>query len=298
MPATPSTPVPQSNFASAILLGVFAVAAFGATLPVTHIALEAFSPAFLTCARALIATLIAVITLRLFKRSLLGKNNTEVFISGFLLIFAFPGLMAIAMQTVPAAHGGVVLGFLPLATAVIARMIASETPSTAFWIWSVMGGMIVTGFIFARTGFSVSSTNVAGYGWLVLAGLSAACGYVIFGKLSRSTPGWVVISRALVINTPVSIAGFYWVFGEVTVSPGIPQLAALFYLGSVSMFAAFCAWNAALAIGGIARIGQLQLLQIFFTIAVSAWLLGEKIDLLTIVAAIAVTLVIAASRRS
>ena len=48
------------------------------------------------------------------------------------------------------------------------------------------------------------------------------------------------------------------------------------------MFAGFLFFNAGLAMGGIARVGQIQLLQTFVTLAVSALLLNENITGMTV----------------
>ena len=58
-----------------------------------------------------------------------------------------------------------------------------------------------------------------------------------------------------------------------------PSWAGLIYLALVSQYFGFWLWNNALAIGGVARIGQVQLLQPFATLAIAAVLLGETIDL-------------------
>lgn len=282
----------------AYVLGIFGVSAFGATLPVTHIALETYTPGFLTFARAIIATILAVLTLMAMRKPFLQANWPEILLSGIFLIFTFPAFMAIAMESVPAAHGGVVLGFLPIATAFIARMIAGETPSPRFWSLSVAGAIVVVSFVVIKADATEEDATWLGYGWLILAGLSASCGYVIFGKLSRTTPGWEIICRALVINSPLSILGMIITWNEAPHVADVPQLLSLLYLGAFSMFLAFCAWNVALAWGGIARMGQLQLLQVFVTIAIASILLGEQIDTLTIAAAILVTAIIAASRKT
>ena len=109
--------------------------------------------------------------------------------------------------------------------------------------------------------------------WLVLAGLCAAAGYVIFGKLSRDTPGWEIISRALVLNLPIILAGIFLLWEPRYWQASPSGIAAFAYLGAFSMYLGFCAWNVALAVGGIARISQLQLLQTFVTLFVSALLL-------------------------
>lgn len=288
---------PSRKMLLAYLLGAFGVIGFGATLPVTTIALEDFSPEFLTFARAAIAAGLAISLLLIFKKPLRHKDDPLIFLAGIFLIFTFPGFMAIAMQTVPAAYGGVVLGFLPLATAVIARLIAHEHPSLRFWILSIAGCLVVVGFVLAKAGSNPQTGGLAGFGWLILAGLTASLGYVIFGKLSKHTPGWEIISRSLLLNLPITLIGAFWFYDPAFSKPSNEGTISLIYLGSTSMFLAFCAWNVALAWGGIARIGQLQLLQVFVTIAIAAVLLGEPIETSTILAAVAITAIIAASRK-
>lgn len=281
----------------AYLLGILAVIGFGGTLPVTKIALADFSPEFITFARSLIAAILAITLLSIFRKKLYHPNNVEIFIAGLLLVFGFPGLMAFAMQTVPASHGGVVLGFLPLTTAIIARMITDEKPSPLFWVFSILGCTIVVLYTYFKTD-EVGQTGISlGDFYLVLAGLCASWGYVIFGKLSRRTPGWEITSRSLILNLPIILVGFWWTFEIEYLVPSFNGILALIYVSVVSMFLAFFAWNVALALGGIARIGQLQLLQTFATLLLSALFLGEHIDLITIITAIAITVIIAASRK-
>lgn len=281
----------------AYILGIFGVIAFGATLPVTRIALVDLTPGFITFGRAILASLIAIAALRLLGRGFSHPNQFAIFISGVLLIHAFPGFMAIAMQTVPASHGGVILGFLPLATAIVARLIADEKPSPKFWVLSVLGLVIVVDYIVFQQDEIGEKGISSGDLWLVLAGLSASIGYVIFGKLSRSTQGWEIIARALLLNLPFTLFGFWWFYQPSAWDASMPSIIALLYLGAFSMFLAFCAWNAALAIGGISRMAQLQLFQTFVTIAVASLLLGETLDWLTITAACAITIIIAWSRK-
>ncbi|MEM9331806.1 MAG: DMT family transporter [Pseudomonadota bacterium] len=279
-------------------LGIFGVAAFGATLPVTRIALQDFSPEFLTFARAVIATLMAAATLKILNKPLYHKDNIQIFIAGIFLIFTFPGFMSIAMQTVPASYGGVVLGFLPITTAILARILTDEKPSMRFWLLSITGCAIVVGFILIKAETYEGAGTWTGYAWLVLSGLTASLGYVMFGKLSRETPGWEIISRSLILNLPLTVFGLVWFYETTNLNPGFAGLSSLIYLGSFSMFLAFCAWNAALAIGGIAKIGQLQLLQVFVTIAIAAVLLGEPIDAFTLTTACVVTAIIAFTRNA
>jgi len=289
---------PPDRLLPAYILGITGVIIFGATLPVTRLALDDFSPWFITFFRAGIAGLLAIIVLRAGSKPWRHKSDRAIFFGGLFLIFGFPGMMALGLQTVPASHGGVVLGFLPLATAALARLFVGETPSRGFWTLSIFGCLMVAGYTFFKADTAGVSGISIGDFWLILAGLAAAAGYVVFGKLSRETAGWEIIARALVLNLPLIIPGIWWFYEPAFLSPSTPGVWAMLYLGVFSMFAGFWAWNAALAWGGIARIGQLLLLQIFVTLVVAAILLGEKIDLATLTTAIVVTVIIALTRRA
>ena len=70
------------------------------------------------------------------------------------------------------------------------------------------------------------------------------------------------------------------------------------YVTLFSQFIGFFAWYAGLAMGGIARVGQVQLLQIFFTIAFSALLFGETVTPSTWLFAAAVIATVVLGRRS
>ncbi|MEZ5812055.1 MAG: DMT family transporter [Rhizobiaceae bacterium] len=276
------------------LLGIVGVAIFAATLPATHIALEDYSPWFITHARALIASLAALVTLLSMRRTIPRGHLTALLSAGLLLVFGFPGFMAIGMQTVGASHGGVVLGILPLATAVFAALIGGERPSPLFWLCGIAGTALVVLFAVRDSGMRLVMGDV----WLFLAGLSASLGYVISGRLSRMMPGWAVICWALVLTMPLSALGTLLTFQPAFVQASAKAVTALAYLGLGSMLVGFFAWNAGLAMGGIARVGQVQLLQTFFTIAVSALLLGEPVTGEMLAFAVAVVAVVALGRKA
>ncbi|MBC7282831.1 DMT family transporter [Hoeflea sp.] len=277
-----------------LAIGFIGVVIFGATLPATHIALEGFSPAFITFGRAAIAALVAGATLLIMRKRFPRQHALSLFAAGVLLIYGFPGFSSVAMQTVPASHGGVVLGVLPLMTATFAALFGGERPGLAFWGWSIAGAALV--MIFSLSGADIEP----GIGdlWLACAALSASCGYVISGKLARTRPGWEVISWALVITAPLSLAGtaFAWESGIST--PDAGALAALLYLSLGSMFAGFIFWNWGMAIGGIARVGQVQLLQSFVTLGLSALILGETVTPVMLGFAIAVGVVVWCGRKA
>ncbi len=198
------------------------------------------------------------------------------------------------MQTVGASHGSIVLGILPLATAVFAALIAGERPSLLFWLCGIAGAALVITFAVRDSQMTLAIGDI----WLFLAGISASLGYVLSGKLTRFMPGWEVISWALVLTLPASLAGSLATWQPLFASASNQAVSALVYLGLGSMFLGFFAWNSGLALGGIARVGQIQLLQTFLTIGISALLLGETITTEMLVFAVAVVGVVALGRRA
>ena len=188
------------------------------------------------------------------------------------------------MQSVPASHGGVVLGTLPLATAGMSTIFAGERPSRGFWLWAIAGSAAV--IVFALWDGGVSAH--AGDALLVMAVLAAAMGYAAGGNLSRTLGGWQVICWALVVALPVTVPWLLYVSGGVGPDVSSAAWLSFLYLALMSQFIGFFAWYRGLAIGGVAKVGQVQLLQIFVTIAASAVLLSEPITARSIVFALIV----------
>ncbi len=286
----------QKDITKAFLLGALGIAIFSGTLPITRLAIADFSPWFITFCRALIGAIPALIWLLATGRKISHSKNLEIFVAGAILIFGFPGFMAIAMTTVPASHGGVVLGIAPLITALVSTLIAGEKHSLRFWLLSICGAIIVIAFALYKSGTGFSGLS-AGYLWMIAAAAAAATGYVMSGKLSREMSGTEVICRSLVLNLPLIAAGTFGLWEPAFAQSSMAGIISMAYLGLFSMFIGFFAWNTALAMGGIGRIGQVQLLQVFMTLAISAMMLGEQIDLLTIAAAVVVTAIVFIARR-
>ncbi len=277
-----------------LALGLIGVVIFGGTLPATRVALGAFSPFFITFGRAALASAAAAVLLLILRRSFPRPHLGNLFLAGMLLVFGFPLMSSVAMQTVPAAHGGVVLGILPLATSIFAALIGGERPSALFWICGVVGAGLVVIFAMRDGGMQLSTGDI----WLFLAGISASLGYVISARLSRNMPGWEVICWALIVTSPLSVAGTFFTYGAGFAAATTHQIGAFLYLALGSMFLGFFAWNVGLAIGGIARVSQVQLLQSFVTIAISATLLGEHVNNETLAFAVGVILTVMIGRRA
>ncbi|PTM92068.1 DMT family transporter [Mycoplana dimorpha] len=283
-----------STTAAGMLLGLVGVTIFGATLPMTRVALEAFSPLFLTMCRAVIAAAAAGAALILLRRPFPREHLPALAGIGLGAVFGFPIFSSIALQTIPASHGGVVLGILPLLTSIFAALVDGERPGPLFWLCGIAGSALVVAFSLREGGFHLGGGDV----WLFLAAISASFSYVLSGKLARALPGWEVIGWALVLCAPFTLVGTLLVAGSGIHSPGPAQYGALLYLGLMSMFGGFIFWNAGLALGGIARVAQVQLFQTFVTLAIAALLLGEAIGASTVGFALAVAFVVWLGRKA
>lgn len=278
-----------------LALGFAGVVLFGGTLPATRLAVVSFDPFFLSAARAGIAGVLGLVTLIVTRRRWPPRQiMIELIVTGVFTIVGFPVLIGFAMLTVPASHGGVVLGIMPLATAVCAVWLTHERPSNGFWIASTIGGAIVLGFVFWRAGgFAVE------IGDLYLLGVVAvgALGYTMSGRLSAVLPGWEVISWQVAIFLPLTVTASLWWWPAPEVVPTASALAGLVYVSLVSMFFAFFVFNAAMAYAGVSRIGQMSLLQPFVIVALSIPVNGEPFEPGTILFAAAVVATVMIGQR-
>jgi drug/metabolite transporter (DMT)-like permease len=277
------------------LLGLAGVASFSLTLPATRLAVAALDPVFVGLGRAVVAAVLAAIVLAAHRAPWPGRARLpRLAVVAAGVVVGFPLFSAWAMRSVPAAHGAVVIGLLPLATALAGAWIAHERPSRRFWVCAVLGSAVVTGFALWRGGGAPRPAD----GLLVLAVASAAVGYAEGGRLARAMPGWQVVCWALVLAAPlVAIPVALSVDARVFTAPA-SAWAGFAYVSAVSMFLGFFAWYRGLALGGIAAVGQVQLVQPFLTIFASALLLDEPVDGVTVVAAGLVIATIAAGRRA
>ena len=289
-----------------LLLGFLGVVAFGGTFPMTKLAVAWFDPVFVTFGRAGIAGLLALIVLVVLRKPLPDKHLwLPIGIAALCLVWGFPGLTNFAMRLVESSHAGVVAGILPLGTAVAAAIILREPQSRAFWAISILGMLVVVGFAM-RSGGGAESGGFLGPGSLGLGDILvlisvavASTGYVYSAKAARVMPGWEVISWILVVALPINLAGMAlsWPGSAAFTAAPISALAGFAYVTVISQYVGFFFWNAGLAMGGVARVGQVQLLQTFITLIFAATLAGETVEpVVWLVAVVVVALVIAAKR--
>src|ERR1700749_811121 len=259
-----------------MLLAFVGVIVLGGTLPATRIAVSAIDPLALTAMRTAIAGLCSLALLIVLRRPLPPRRLWFQLVVAMLCVaILFPFLMALAVQTVDASPGGVVMGALPFATAFVAVLITHERPKPMFWVASVAGAALVVAFALRQGGGAFSSGDLL----LFAAVAVSAIGYAFSGRLTSSMPGWEVISWVLVIALPISIpAAWLTMPADIMQLPAKPLLG-LMYVTLFSQWIGFFAWNAGLAMGGIARVSQVQLLQVFVTFALAAVFNGEIITL-------------------
>ena len=254
-------------------------------------------PIFVGSGRVVLAAGLAVLFLLFMGGKLPSvRQFYRLFVASLGVAFAFPVLVAWAMITVPAAHGGILLGILPMVTSICGVIVARERPSALFWVTAVLGAFLVILYALLRgeEKFMLHLGDLL----LVVAVIAAGIGYGLGAQLTKQLGGvrvtcWLVIV-ALPINLPLS-----WIFRPeepFALSGGV--WAAFFYLALVSQFFGFFFWYRALAMGGIARISQVQLLQPFMTLGASAILLNERADLVGILFAVLIVATVFVNRRA
>jgi len=218
----------------------------------------------------------------------------QLVITMICVAILFPFLMSMGVQTVDASHGGVVFGIMPIATALIAVMITHERPRPLFWIASFAGAALVIAFALRQGGGALSVGDL----FLLAAVVVAGVGYAFSGRLAARMPGWEVISWALVIALPLSIpASVLTMPADITHIPIKPWLGLL-YVALFSQWIGFFAWNAGMAMGGIARVSQVQLLQPFVVFALAAIFNDETITPQIVLFAAGVVATVAISTRT
>jgi drug/metabolite transporter (DMT)-like permease len=266
----------------ALFLGLLGVTVFGLTTPATRVAVLELDPVFITLGRALLAGTLAAITLIVARPQVPQRRDWgRLFWFSVCSIIGFPLLMTLAMQYAPASHAAVVLASLPLLTAMAGVLVARERPSLGFWACGIAGTGAAALYAF------LASDGTAELHWadLLLAGsaVSAAMAYALGGEMAHRIGGWEVISWALVVSAPVLIVAFLVLMPPINWGASTAAWSGFLYVSVFSQFLGFFAWNKGLSMGGIARIGQMLLLQPFVTLVAASFLLGESIGWMEVV---------------
>jgi drug/metabolite transporter (DMT)-like permease len=230
-----------------------------------------------------------------FTRQRLPPRSTwrRLAVTTLVVGIGFQFFSAMGSVSVPSAHGGVVLGLLPLTTASLATLLSGERPSPAFWVCSVIGALIVIAYALRQGGGGLQAGDL----WLVGAVLCASTGYTLSAQLAQLMPAWAVISWSLALTLPFTLVLSLWFWPGYLADVDWRGWSSFAYLALFSQYFGFFAWNSALAMGGTARVSQVQLLQTFITIGLAALVAGERIDLETLLCALAIVGLLVLSRR-
>lgn len=254
--------------------GFIGVAMFSGSLPATRLAVLGLDPFFVTAARASLAGLmaLALVLLARMQRPTAREWRTLVWVA-LGVVLGFPLSSALALRTITSAHSLVFIGLLPIATAIFGTWLGGERPSKAFWLFAVLGAASVAGFALSQDGSGSLGADLL----MVVAIVSCGYGYAEGGRLARRLGGLPVICWVLVLSLPISLPLSVFLIPSDAVS--VPALAwgGLAYVTIFSMLVGFVFWYRGLAQGGIAAVGQLQLLQPFMGLMLAAWLLHEAV---------------------
>jgi drug/metabolite transporter (DMT)-like permease len=267
-----------------LLFGLLGVLAFSLTLPMTRLAVAELDAWLVGFGRMALAGILSGLWLWLARVPRpRAEHGPWLAASVAGVVIGFPLFSSLAMRTLPAHHGAVINGLLPFATALLAALLLGERHRARFWICAAIGSAIVIGYAL-RHGFVVGG----GHLWMLAAALVCAAGYVAGGRLTRDLGAVNTILWSLVLALPLTLPVAAWLAASMPLAASGLAWAAFAYITLISQIIGFFAWYSGLALGGVARVGQVQLLQAFFTIGFASWVFGEEVDPMTWIAAAAV----------
>jgi drug/metabolite transporter (DMT)-like permease len=274
--------------------GFLGVLIFSGSLPATRVAVLDIDPVFLTLARATIAGLLGMALLMGLRQKWPARGDLlPLAIVSLGVVVGFPLLTALALQHITSAQSIVFVGLLPLATAIFGILRGGERPRAAFWIFSCLGAGLVAGFALLQG----SATSPVGSLLMLAAIVLCGLGYAEGAKLSRHLGGWQVISWALVLSLPLTAGVMLLNLPASWSGIGMPAWVGLAYVSLFSMLIGFVFWYRGLALGGIAGVSQLQLLQPFFGLMLAAVLLNETVGWGMVAVNVAVIACVAGAKR-
>jgi len=275
-------------------LGVLGVVIFAMTLPMTRLAVGDASapqlpPAFVTAGRAALAGLLSIGYLRWAGAAWPAREHWRwLLVSALGTVLGFPLFAALALRHVDAMHAAVVTGVLPLGTAVAAALWLRQRASFGFWLCALLGCALVLAFAALRGRGALSAAD----GLLLLAVASASIGYVAGAQVTRRLPAEQVICWVLVLSLPLTLPAMLITWPADAASVHMGAWGGFAYVTLFSMWLGFFAWYRGLALGGVMRVSQVQLLQPFLALLFAVPVLGERLDALTLLFALAVMAVV------
>jgi drug/metabolite transporter (DMT)-like permease len=292
--------ITRATFGPGVVLGSLGILGFSFSFPATRLAVAGLDPWLVAFGRATVAAVLAAAYLVATRAPRPARAQVgSLAIVALGVVVGFPLFSSLALEGETAAHGAVVIAFLPAATAVAAVLRAGERPSKRFWAASAAGLVAVLAFVAISAGADLrgSGPRTADLFLLGATGL-CAMGYAEGGALSRGLGAANTICWALVIAAPVTASVAVTAAATTGLHAGTTAWLGFAYVSAISMFLAFFAWYAGLARGGVAKVGQIQLAQPVLTLVWSALVLGESVGPLTLICALAVLASVAATQRA
>ncbi|MEU3660861.1 DMT family transporter [Streptomyces sp. NPDC032940] len=294
-PATAPEGRPPGGRSSGTLMAALGVVAFSLTFPATAWGLESFGPWSLVAVRSVLAALIAggcLLALRVPPPARCHRSGLAVVAAGVVL--GFPLLTTLALQTSTTAHAAVVVGLLPLTTALLSALRIGTRPSRTFWIAALAGAAAVVAFTVQQSGGALTTADA----YLFAALLVCAAGYTEGGRLARVMPGWQVIGWALVLCLPLTVPATALALAYEPVHLTAHGVAGVLWVAAGSQFLGLVVWYRGMAAIGVPKASQLQLAQPLLTLVWSVLLLGEHLTVAAPLTAAAVLVCIAVTQRS
>jgi drug/metabolite transporter (DMT)-like permease len=288
---------PRQRERRGLWLGLAGVVMFALTLPMTRLAVGDASapqlpPGFVTAGRAALAGgLSAVWLLAIGARWPARRHWAPLAMAALGTVLGFPLFLALALRQVEAVHAAVVTGVLPLGTAVAAALLLRQRASLGFWLCALGGCALVLAYAALQGSGALKPAD----GLLLLAVASASIGYVGGARVSAEMPGEQTVCWVLVLSLPLTLPAMLWTWPSVPASP--VAWGGFAYVTLFSMWLGFFAWYRGLALGGVMRVSQVQLVQPFVAMLAAVPLLGERLDALTLTFALAVVAVVFLGRR-
>ncbi len=277
------------------LQAALGVVAFSLTFPATAWGLEGFGPWSLVAVRSVLAAVLAggcLLALRVPPPARRHWPGLAIVAAGVVL--GFPLLTTLALETSTTAHAAVVVGLLPLTTALLSALRFGIRPSRTFWAAALAGAAAVVAFTVQQSGGALTTAD----GYLFGALLVCAAGYTEGGRLARVMPGWQVIGWALVLCLPLAVPAAALALAHEPVRLGVHSVAGLLWVAAGSQFFGLVVWYRGMAAVGIPKASQLQLAQPLLTLVWSVLLLGEHLTAAAPVTAVAVLVCIAVTQRA
>jgi drug/metabolite transporter (DMT)-like permease len=277
-----------------LIYGLIGVIIFGGSLPATRAAVLALDPWFVSSARAVGAALLGTGWLILQRASLpSGRDWLGLVVVGLCVVVGFPVFTGLAMQWVPASHGILFVGLIPLATCLVGALLGTVRPRRPFWLWAALGAVSVAAYAIFQGGGDFGPADLLMVGAIAVTGI----GYAEGARLSHHMKPAAVISWALVVCLPLSLPAVILTWPDAVQTVPVSAWIGLGYVTLFSMFIGFLFWYRGLVLGGTARVSQIQLFQPFIGLGLAAVFLGEQVGWGILIGSVMVTISVAKARR-